>query len=164
MGVDWVARWIAIGSSLIAIASLMWNIIAWQRQGPVVRFKARCEGRKSDMKISGRIFNRGRFDAQIERVQILWYAQLGGSASRPVSADVPSDHIEGISLPLSLPAQKGHEFTIVNLEIIDPGLNVALHDFRDVRLIFRTASGKSVKSRVTYPDSRTFVQRVRDSF
>jgi hypothetical protein len=45
MDADWVSRGIAIGAATVALVSLGWNIVAWRRQGPVLRLRAKCAGR-----------------------------------------------------------------------------------------------------------------------
>src|SRR2546430_11148269 len=85
LGTDWVARATAIGSAAIALTSLGWNIFAWRRQGPVIRLRATCTGRGDQMKISGRIFNQGRFDAQVESGSFQWRS----SAQAPAGGVVP---------------------------------------------------------------------------
>jgi hypothetical protein len=149
---DWVARGTAIGGGGIALLSLGWNVIAWRRQGPVVKVQATCSGRGADMKISGSIRNEGRFDAHIERAWLGWLSSstTANTSGRPLSCPLPPTHLQGASLPQSLPAQTGSEFTVVDVSAIDPGLNVALHDHRDVTLAFRTASGRTAKARIRY--------------
>jgi hypothetical protein len=151
MGADWVARGTAIGSGTVAIMSLGWNIIAWRRQGPMVKVRATCAGRGDQMKISGRIYNSGRFDAQIESATFRWLSWSGSnSAPRKLTCELQANHVQGITLPLPLPAESGHEFTVIDLNGVDPGLMVALHDARSATLTFRSASGKHAKTRIKY--------------
>lgn len=155
MSADWVARGTAIGSAAVAVASLGWNVVAWRRQGPVLRVRATCTGRGNDMQISGSVRNTGRFDAHIQRAEFRWMASSGasGSGGPTVSCDLPADHIDGLNLPAPLLAQAGCEFTVTDLNGIDLGLSVALHDRRPVTLKFHTASGKTAKGKVKYKKS-----------
>jgi len=104
------------------------------------------------MKISGRISNSGRFDAHIDSATFNWRSSPEGSVagSKALSCDLSADHIQGIALPLHLPAQTGQEFAVTDLREVDLGLAVALHDRRLVTLTFRTASGKKAKARIKY--------------
>jgi hypothetical protein len=51
---------------------------------------------------------------------------------------------------MPLAAQAGHEFTVIDINGIDLGLAVALHDRRLVKLIFQSASGKVAKRTIKY--------------
>jgi hypothetical protein len=148
---DWVARGTALGSGVVAIMSLGWNVIAWRRQGPLVKVLAACAGRGDQMKVSGRIANLGRFDAHIESATFRWLASAqGNTVPKRLSCDLPATHIQGMTLPLPLASQTGHEFTVIDLEGIDLGLAVALHDRRQVTLTFCSASGKQAKRTIKY--------------
>jgi hypothetical protein len=157
LDVDWVARGIAIAGIAIALFSLGWNIFTWRRQGPVLKLKAKCSGRGSDMTIAGRISNIGRLDAQIETGMFEWLVPGTGSGtpSSPIKlrCDLPSANIQGITLPHSLSAEKGTEFKVDLASQIDPGLTSALHDHRDVYLIFQTATGRKAKGKINYDRS-----------
>jgi hypothetical protein len=149
---DWVARGIAIAAAAIAAASLAWNVIAWRRQGPVIRVRAVCTGRGDDMKITGGLSNKGRFDAYIQAATITWASFQSSStiSGARIQVDVPPAQLTGITLGKSLPAQTGAEFTVTQVASIDPGLSVALHDRRQVAIAFRTATGKTAKRIVKY--------------
>jgi hypothetical protein len=156
MHADWVARGIAIASTVIAAASLTWNVIAWRRQGPVIKVRATCTGRGDDMEITGSLSNKGRFDARIQAATLTWAsfqtnpATLSGRTM--IRIDLSPDRITGINLEDAAPlvAQSGTEFTVTRVASIDPGLTVALHDRRQVILTFRTATGKTAKTTVKY--------------
>jgi hypothetical protein len=154
LGADWVARGTAFGGAAVALASLGWNITAWYRQGPVVKLRVTCSGRGAQMKISGRVTNTGRFDARIESASLHWTSspQSGNALVPPTSlwCELLADHIEGLTLGQPLPAQSGEEFVINDINGIDLGLAVALHDRRHVTLAFRTASGRKAKKTIKY--------------
>jgi hypothetical protein len=152
LDVDWVARGIAIVGIVIALFSVGWNIFAWRRQGPVLKLKAKCAGRGNRMAIAGRISNIGRSDAQIENGMFQWLAPTG-SGSRKLHCNLPEDNIRGMTLPLSLLADKGTEFKIDLAIAIDQGLSSALHDQRPVTLTFRTATGRKAKGKIKYERS-----------
>ncbi len=154
MHTDWVARSIAIAGAAIAAASLAWNIIAWRRQGPVIKVSATCTGRGDDMKIMSSLSNKGRSDAYVQGATLTWassQSNLGTSSGRTmIHVDLLQDRITGIALGASLPAQRGAEFAVTQVASIDPGLSVALHDRRQVILKFRTATGRTAKRTVKY--------------
>jgi hypothetical protein len=154
MHADWVARGIAIASATIAAASLAWNIVAWRRQGPVLTVRAACTGRGNDMKITGSLSNKGRFDAYIQNATVTWASAQSSSSTwsgkTMIRIDVPASQLTGITLGTSLPAQSGAEFAVTQVADIDTGLSVALHDRRQVILAFRTATGKMAKRTVKY--------------
>jgi hypothetical protein len=137
--VDVVARGIAIAGLVIAILSLTWNIFSWRRQGPTLRIKASCTGRGATMTVSGSVRNIGRLNTDLENVSVSW--TKGGA---PFGYYVPHRFIKGLTLPQSLPAENGTEFKIINLRDIDPGLEAALHDRRNVGLTFYGSSELTV--------------------
>jgi hypothetical protein len=104
------------------------------------------------MKISGRIVNVGRLDAHIEGAVFRWNSSSDDGLMRvtALACGLPDDHVQSMTLPLALPAQTGSEFSVVDLNGVDLGLAVALHDRRNVALVFRTASGKSIRGRIKY--------------
>jgi hypothetical protein len=152
MNADWWARGIAIAGLVVAAVSLGWNVFMWRRQGPVLRVKATCTGRGSEMKISGIIRNVGRYDAQIDRVWVQWTSTSpGGTASgQQISTWIEAEHISGVTLKMELPAQRGYEFTVTGIYEIDRGLDAALHDRRRAQIGFVTATGKKAGGTIRY--------------
>jgi hypothetical protein len=63
-GTDWIARGIALGAVVVALASLTWNVIAWHRQGPVVVGRAVTRPRSVLVTVT----NRGRLGTTIDQV------------------------------------------------------------------------------------------------
>jgi hypothetical protein len=103
------------------------------------------------MRISGSIRNMGRFQAHVEKARFGWRSSSeSNSASKPLSCELPTEHVLGATLPLELPAQTGQEFTVVDLGGVDLGLSVALHDRRSVSLAFHTATGKKARAMIRY--------------
>jgi hypothetical protein len=157
LDVDWVARGIATAGIVIALFSVGWNIFTWRRQGPVLKLKAKCSGRGNDMTIAGRVSNIGRLDAQIETGMFEW--TVPGTSSGPsgspikLRCDLPSANIQGMTLPYSMSAEKGTEFKVDLVSQLDQGLTSALHDHREVYLIFRTATGRRAKGKIKYERS-----------
>jgi hypothetical protein len=150
---DWVARGIALAGLVMSVVSLAWNIYAWRRQGPALKVKAKCTGRGPAMTLAGTITNVGRFDAQLEKATFAWVIPPPGNSSTRLTCDVPDRLITGLTLPQSLPAEKGAEFKIVSLRDLDPGLEVALHDHRAAQLVFHTASGRKGSGSIKYAPS-----------
>ena len=146
MGADGVARGTAIGSAVAAFSSLGWNIFAWVRQGPVLRLRATCTGRGDRMRISGRISNSGGTDAHLESAWFHWSYRMFQRLRCPV----PADHIDGMTLPMTLATQRACEFDVIDLSGIDPGLAALLHSRRLAILRFRTQSGKVTSAGIRY--------------
>ncbi|MGB3440830.1 MAG: hypothetical protein WBA97_18940 [Actinophytocola sp.] len=149
MAADWLARVIAIGGAMLAAASLLWNIVAWRRQGPVVRVEATCSGRGNEMKIQGRIFNKGRLDAQVIRVSAGWGISSENVRFGP-KADISAKYVNGLNFPMLIEAQRGYDFTIEPIPEVDAGLSSALHDNRSAQLRFHTASGRVARAKIKF--------------
>jgi hypothetical protein len=140
---DWWARGIAIGAAVIALVALGWNVFSWWKTGPVLKVRATCEGRGDQMRITGRLTNTGRASAHIDGAQFAWHAASprGSAPGAALRWDLSADRITGITFGQELAAHDGHEF-VIDLDGMDVGLSVALHDRRRVRLSFFTASGR----------------------
>jgi hypothetical protein len=146
---------IAIIGAATGVASLAWNVISWKRQGPLIRVQATCSGRGPAMKITGIVRNKGRFDATLESAWFRWLAApqgtgAGASPGRPIQVAIPAANIADMTLSSPLPAESGTEFTITGIGQIDLGLEVALHDRRQVAIMITTASGRQTKKVIRY--------------
>lgn len=147
---------VAIIGAVTGVASLAWNVMSFRRQGPVIKVQATCIGRGPAMKITGTVRNTGRLDAALGPARFEWDAPLRGVAawtgltSPPaITAMIPQANITNLLFGDPLPAASGREFVISDVGQIDPGLGVALHDQRRVKLIITTAS-KAVRKPVKY--------------
>jgi hypothetical protein len=99
------------------------------------------------MSIGGYVRNIGRFDSKLESASFSWRLK---DKWRLPSCDVPALNIEGIVFPQPLPAEKGVEFKVKDLNNLDLGLQSALHDQGTVYVTFQTASGRKAKKKVRY--------------
>ena len=150
---------LSIIGAATGIAALAWNIISFRLEGPLISIRATCSGRGADLKIAGTVRNRGRFDANLESAWLCWSGppkQIVRSPGSPtwvasaMSVEIPSTNITNLTIPGLLPAENGQEFVITDIEPIDIGLTVALHDRRVVVFEIRTASGRRVKKTIRY--------------
>jgi hypothetical protein len=138
---------VAIVGATTGIASRGWNMITWRRQGPALKAKAEVVGRGDQMVITGSLRNVGRLDATVTKIILGWLSTAG----RRVRIELaPDGHLTGMDIPHPLPAQAGTEFTITDIEAIDPGLYLVLHDSRPVAIIFITATGTEAKAQIKY--------------
>ena len=143
---------VAIVGAATGIASLGWNMIAWRRQGPALVGEAKVVGRGDQMIITGRLRNVGRMDATVNKITLSWLSPAGSWATRParLRIELVDGHLKGMDIPHPLPAQAGTEFTIADIEAIDPGLYLALHDGREATIRFITASGAEARAKIKY--------------
>ena len=119
-GTDWVARGIALGAAVIALASLAWSVISWRRQGAIVISRAIWRPGGYLNRVQLILNNRGRLDTTIETVT----AEYGPSTMR-IKVEIEglfSDYHgqERLTLPASLAAQAQFACFIFTREVVRP--------------------------------------------
>ncbi len=102
------------------------------------------------MKLGGTLVSAGRADARVVRASFEWNVSPEGAPRKIISCQLPADHLDGIELPLTLPAQTDpHEFAVLAVGGIDHGLWTALHDRRFVKIVFHMPISRA-SARIKY--------------
>jgi hypothetical protein len=96
MAADWFARGLGIAGAVSGFGALAWSVISWRREGPVLKATAHVVEHGLKLEIVGRVVNRGRLQATVTDIQIMYAMPHGSSAT--TSQFLLSREVEGLKL------------------------------------------------------------------
>jgi hypothetical protein len=153
MSADWVWDAVYAAGAAGVLATVGWHFLLSNRIGAPLKVSALVGGLGNDMRVTGRLVNRGSMAATIEDVTVAWMPT--GTNPRAVRSDMikislPEGHLTGLTLGNEIEARTGKEYAIERIADVDQGLSLALYDRRLARITFHGARGEKANARINY--------------